>query len=285
MELDDATRDELAGFFARRFPTAESRDELARTAGFIPDTVEGPGTALTEWIALLDQAHRTGALARLADAACAAAPDDKNLAEARALLRGPPVRPAGGGGRTVALVAVGLVVALIGAGALGASWMSGGEADAVPAPPLPGAPVEVAPLPVETAPAIDVAPLTEPPVPAPVEVAPPVEPPAPIAALAPPDPVQEINPARNRSPSCKAASGVMVGWWYAGTSSPGGLGETISLPTSVNVRDDYPRRENGYALKGRVLCWLPIGTRQRLSHAPVDIGQGHWWVPLAGGDL
>lgn len=288
MELDDATRDELAGFFARRFPTAESRDELARTAGFVPDTAEGPGTALTEWIALLSQAHRRGALAKLADAACAAAPDDKNLAEARVLLGGPPVRPAGGGGRTVALVGIGLIVALIGAGAFGASWMSGGDAEVQPAAKMQaplGAPVEVAPPPVEAAPPLDAAPLVQPPVPTPVEAAPPVEPPAPVAAPAAPELVHDNKPSRNRSPSCEAAPGVMVGWWYAGTSSPGALGETISLPSSVNVRDDYPRRDNGYALKGRVLCWLTSGTRVRLSHAPVDIGQGHWWVPLAGGDL
>ena len=107
-------------------------------------------------------------------------------------------------------------------------------------------------------------------------------PPKPPAAV---DPAETPSPARGLPARCQGAPGVVVGWWYAGTTAPGALGATISLPTSVNVRDDYPRKENRYALAGRVLCSLPAGTSQRLSQAPVDIGQGHWWVPLSGGDI
>jgi hypothetical protein len=51
------------------------------------------------------------------------------------------------------------------------------------------------------------------------------------------------------------------------------------------VRDDYPREENHYSMRSTVLCWLSAGTQQRLSGAPVDVGRGQWWVPVAGGDL
>jgi len=84
---------------------------------------------------------------------------------------------------------------------------------------------------------------------------------------------------------CLGAPGTVVGWWYAGTTPPGVQGTAIRLPGSVNVRDDYPREENGYSMRSTVLCSLSIGTRQRLSLPPVDIGRGQWWVPVAGGDL
>ncbi|MDP2306678.1 MAG: hypothetical protein Q8P18_11705 [Pseudomonadota bacterium] len=266
IELDDATRDELAGFFARRFPSAEARVRLARTAGLVLEPVDAGGTALAAWIALLARADQRGALALLADAACAAAPDDKNLAEARKLLRGAPTRPAGGGGRAVILLGAALVLLIVGAGATGAVWMMG-EGDEVE---------------------VEVTAAKEPPVKRPVAAVA-----EPVAAVEPP-PVVEAHPAalaptriprRTGATSCEGTPGEIVGWWYAGTTSPGAQGATISLPSSVNVRDDYPRRDNGYALRGRVLCSLSVGTSQRLSNAPVDIGQGQWWVPLAGGDL
>lgn len=314
MQLDDATRDELAIFFARRFPTAEARARLAATAGLVLDpdleAHEAHRTASSAWIALLALADERGALLQLADAACAAAPDDKNLAEARKLLRGAPPAPAGAGGRTVAVVGVALVLSIVGAGVVGAAWMARepGEAAVVVAAvnrpvdapvvaqpaPLPIEPVSAeiavdgpppveAPTPVEASMAADAPPPVEaPPVPQPATEAPEAPPPAERtpAAAAPPAPSP-----RSRSTSCKGPPGEIVGWWYAGTTSPGTQGATIALPSSVNVREDYPRRDNGYAMRGRVLCWLPAGTSQRLSSAPVDIGQGHWWVPVAGGDL
>ena len=109
----------------------------------------------------------------------------------------------------------------------------------------------------------------------------PVEHPAALATRAP----AGAAAAPTVSARCLGAPGAVVGWWYAGTSSPGVQGATIRLVGSVNVRDDYPREENQYSMRSTVLCWLSAGTQQRLSGAPVDIGRGQWWVPVAGGDL
>lgn len=77
---------------------------------------------------------------------------------------------------------------------------------------------------------------------------------------------------------------MQVGWWYAGEKSPGKAGDIITLASSVNVRTDYPRKENRYSMRGKVLCSPQAGTRQRLSANPVDVGGGNWWVPVWGGD-
>jgi hypothetical protein len=197
--------------------------------------------------------------------------------------------------------------------AVGGAWLASGEADegagpvaaapadAVEAAPVEAAPVEAAPVeaaPVEAAP-VEAAPVEAPP--AAVE-APPAAPPAPARAAAPVrdpaivTPVEHPAALATRAPAgaaaaptvsarCLGAPGAVVGWWYAGTSSPGVQGATIRLVGSVNVRDDYPREENQYSMRSTVLCWLSAGTQQRLSGAPVDIGRGQWWVPVAGGDL
>ncbi|MDP2311366.1 MAG: effector-associated domain EAD1-containing protein [Pseudomonadota bacterium] len=318
MELDDATRDELAGFFARRFPTADARERLARAAGVPPDaqsSAAGSQDARAAWSALLTEARASGALLRLADAACAAAPEDGNLAEACALLRGPPPRRAGLSG---VAAGVSLASALVVTALVGGWWIFGGRGEGTPATsptttgssaavapaPAPVDPPEAAvpavasePVPTEPVPT-DVAPVAPSNPPAPEPADPPVavspapaapapaatEPPAVASTARAPAP-EPFTSASGAPSNCQGATGVVVGWWYAGTTSPGAQGETIGLPSSVNVRDDYPRRENGYALRGRVLCSLSGGTRQRLSQAPVDIGQGHWWVPVAGGDL
>ncbi len=296
MELDDATRDELAGFFARRFPTAEARSQLARAAGLVLEPDEEDATAAAAWIALLARADQRGALPQLADAACAAAPEDKMLAEARTLLRGPRVAPAGRSGRGVAFVGAALVLGILGAGVTGALWMSGTGGGARVPPVAEVAPVlsvEAVPVAAAVVPPVEEPPMIEPAVAEPVVNEPVVTPasPMPEPAVVVASPPAEPTPAPSSSSSssaptsCRGASGVIVGWWYAGTVSPGAQGATVTLPSSVNVRADYPHRDNGYAMRGRVLCSLSAGTTQRLSNAPVDIGQGHWWVPVAGGDL
>lgn len=284
MELDDATRDELAGFLARRFPSAEARARLSRTAGLVVEPDEDEGPARTAWIALLVLADQRGALAQLADAACAEAPDDLNLAEARTLLRGAPTRSAGGRGGAVALLGGALTLLLVGAGAAGALWMArGGEVPAL----RPVTEARVQQVPAVVAAPVVVAVASAPVAPAPV--APAVDEPLPDeparAAVLPAPAASTSSPRNTAWPACQGAPGVIMGWWYAGTSAPGAQGATISLRSSVNVRADYPRQDNGYSMRGRVLCSLSAGTAQRLSNAPVDIGRGHWWVPVAGGDL
>jgi hypothetical protein len=71
-----------------------------------------------------------------------------------------------------------------------------------------------------------------------------------------------------------------VGYWYAGQSSPGAQGETITLDRDARVRADYPRRENHHDAASPERCVLARGTRFVLTRAPIDASNGHWWVPV-----
>jgi hypothetical protein len=108
MDLDDATRAELAAFFARRFPSAADRGRICRAAGLTDPGGDDAGVA---WTTILAAAGRTASLARLADAAVATAPNDRNLQDMRVLLtRSPAPRPTARwvGMGAIAVVGVGL---------------------------------------------------------------------------------------------------------------------------------------------------------------------------------
>ena len=280
MSLDPTVRADLARFLARRFPAPSDRAELARRAGV--SDVEAPDAA-TAWTTLVERADATNRLAALVAAAAERAPNDRNLAEARRLVRAasPSRKP---------LAVAGLVV-IAGGLAWGVLHPTGTPPPAptvktspTPAPvePAPGAASPVAPVPPQVTVRTPV-PAGETPKTAEIEAAgPPTVPPAaaPAAAELPaaePDPGV---PAR-----CRAPVGQLVGWWWAG-DKPGDVGDTLTLDVSANVRADYPRPENGYRMSRPILCTLPPGTHQRLSRAPQDSGKGHdWWVPVVGGDF
>lgn len=289
VSLDPALRDDLAGFLARRFPAPSDRAALARKAG-VPD-IEAP-ESLAAWTALVNRADERGRLAHLVSAAADRAPNDRNLAEARRLVRaaGPPVLPL--------RLAGGLVLAaLVGAG----FWAIGARDEGAEGPvPAAGSAALAEPAHPAEAPGADEAANT-----GGDEAAAVAEPAVedkgranPGASDAVASPGASANkgavttktddgsaPAADVPSGCRAPEGQLVGWWWAG-EKPGEAGETITLDVSANVRADYPRPENRYRMSRPILCTLTPGTRQRLSRAPQDAGRGHdWWVPLVAGDI
>jgi hypothetical protein len=317
MDLDHATRAELASFFARRFPTAALRARVAGHAGL--PAADLPADATAAWRALVDRAVDRGRLDALLDAARAAAPGDANLEELRRLLV-PAPRAKGSAVTLVNLVLVlavtvaGVAIGIVVPGMWRAEEASSEEtnppvkaeeppaaeraateqtgpddAGAVPAagnetlgatPPATDPPAEAAGLPPDA------------PTPAP-PVARPVPPPR-------PEPVVE-GEAAVRPPAAAASRGGgeaggdvpfgcnvlgdRVGWWFQPGSAPGEQGDTITLPSSLNVRLDFPRAENGYSRGADVVCRLRGGTRYTLSQAPVRGGPSGWWVPVTRSDL
>ena len=285
--LDDADLADLARTCARRFPRTDDQRLIAEEAGVAAENTD-VGDPELAWSSLIRTAQRDGKLGRLAAVLARSAPGDSSLvAVAKALgdvVRPPSKVPA----MTFALAGLGLVLLV---GAAGAFAMFGGSdvdnvpADAAQSPVVTKAtvpPVAVA-EPANASGSAALTPVTGTPdaasgAPA---AAPPTE-----AATTPAKPAQnpksEPLATRPRS-SCNGPAGEVVGYWYAGTASPGSLGETITLGRDARVRADYPRQANGHNAATQEVCVLTRGTQMKLLAAPIDASKGHWWVPVVGG--
>lgn len=282
MEFGNDELRDLAVFCARRFPDPAARARLLSAAGLgplveaeddEPTAPRRPGGSVAEaaWAELLRHAQAQGRLEALLRAMVAAAPGDRNLAEAAALIAGPPP-PGPGPSRGPLWVGFGLGALLV----VGLVAVFSGR-DEAPTTPAGAPPVAAAPPPVAAAPTAP-APPASPPVPPSPAPAPTTAPAATPAAAAAPT-------GGTSPPGCEGAAGTVAGWWYAGTSAPGVQGATITMDRSARVRADYPRRDNGWLATARERCVLPAGARVTLSHAPVHVEGDRWWVPFASGDL
>ncbi|MBM4369703.1 MAG: hypothetical protein FJ102_26065 [Deltaproteobacteria bacterium] len=90
-------------------------------------------------------------------------------------------------------------------------------------------------------------------------------------------------PAKEGAPAAAARTASRSpcsGYYYAGRSSPGGAGDTITLGRDARVRADYPRADNGHNAAAPERCVLARGTVIVLSRAPIDASNGHYWVPV-----
>lgn len=295
MDLTPAERSNLASFYAKRFPDPTDRSELARAAAIVE-----PSTPVTSaraaWDRLLADAEDAGRLARLAHAAADRDPDDANLRRA-ALLIGPA--PSVWPKLALATAAVGVpVLAVL---AVGVVALSVGAFDTAPANAAPRATASpsvavVAPADAPDGPAVVA---TETPAEAADDAVPaarpvedePAEPPAdaPIAATTPhtADSAPVVASARpaNDSGRCTLSGGGLIGYWYAGTESPGTVGQTLTVDSAMNVRGHVPSVSNHFDARGPIRCVLVKGDRVRLSHAPVPVPVGSFWVPLYSGDV
>jgi len=291
VQLDDDDRVALARACARRFPRAEDQRRFAQVAG-LPTDATAPDDATAAWESLLRAADAAGRLPKLSAELAKAAPTDETftgIARALGVLAapersGPPLALiAAVGGAAALLVVVGGAFVLF-AGGRDPAPSAAPAAERVTA--APAAPPQAA-AEATGAPAGDPAPAGEasaPPAAAPAEAAPP-EPPA---AAAPPVPAKATPPsaaaptARSTLPvGCIGApSGEVIGYWYAGMSSPGAQGETITLDRDARVRADFPRQENHHNASAPERCVLTRGSRFALTRAPIDASNGHWWVPV-----
>ena len=267
MELTDGELADLARFCARRFVSPADQAQIAARAGvgFLPS--EDPVAA---WTDLLGSAQQAGALPRLAKVLAATAPGDRNLQEACAAL---VVADRSRYPRGAVIVAGAL---LLGGVSLGAWWWNASRG--------PGKPESVARAPASAVSAsLAVVPVA-PAVVAPAVVAPtadrPDVSPASVTLVVPPP----VAPSASPSTPCATLGGEVVGYWYAGTVPPGAVGDVITLDRDARVRADYPRAENGHDARAPERCVVSRGLQVKLSHAPIDASNGHFWVPYGPAD-
>lgn len=304
MKLSDADRRALVHLLSDRLPQWGSRANVARDAGLADVQLTGSPRAV--WGGLVDEAVSTGSLPALLAAAARAGSGDPDLAALslqaeEGVLDVPEVADPTGWVRGAAVALV--VVLLLGVLALALDWMwVRSSIEPVAAPPTTSA---------------DVAPATPEPAAAPPTAAPPLAIPEPVAVVPPSNVDEAATPTAATPPStaadpvpadaapvpadaatapgmapapaqgapCATPAGQIVGYAYVGKTSPGAAGSTWTVPRGLNVRADYPRRDNNWNARTTVRCVLPRGASVRLDDAPVAVDGDAFWVPIVGGSV
>ena len=300
MEFEVQEIRDLAEFFAKRFPALADRERIAQSAGLPSENLGGD--VLQAWERVVRAAMEGGKLWNLAEAGRIARPADANLrdlANAFGDSRGGTKR------RYLAAAVVVLAVGGFGFALTQPNPLSDAEpTDSTVAviEPLVAPEVETTlavtepgedaaeTAVVEAAPKVEAAPV---PVPVPAVALAPTTPKAvvqqakaPVVAAVTPVPrKRRIIPADGVQGRCGGARQEIVGYWYAGDTTPGLTGEVVDIGRTVNVRQDYPRYNNGYSSRSEVVCWLKTGDKVKLTQAPIYVDGDVYWVPLVAGDL
>ena len=279
MQLDSTELSDLAGFFARRFPGEGQRAAFASRLGLSAQDV-GDTPPSVAWRAVLDALQEEDRLPDLARLASREGGDDENLqavcrvlaGERRSMFASARARGLGIGAAALAAALVISVVVFSGADVAPTAHASAlTDASPLTAPaPAPEATAVGEPSPTQAA--------AQAPVPS-ASVSPPAATPAPVRAAAP-----EMDPA-HADGRCTTREGGVVGYWYAGRTSPGAQGATITVAQAVRVRSDYPDVHNQFNARAPIRCFLTPGDTVRLSAAPIHVPGDAWWVPLHSGDL
>lgn len=123
-----------------------------------------------------------------------------------------------------------------------------------------------------------------------VEADEPVEADAPAEARAAPEPsTRPTGQARASSGSppggCEGPADQILGYAYAGESSPGRVGQVWTAPQTVNVRAEYPSLQNDFSPRTQVVCLLIQGSLVTLEHEPIQVPGDAYWVPIAGSSV
>jgi hypothetical protein len=84
---------------------------------------------------------------------------------------------------------------------------------------------------------------------------------------------------------CGGSVGSLVGYFYAGDSFAGLKGEPYTMGGDVNVRADYPHKENGWSSLAKIRCVLVRDDVLVLSENALKVDGEKYWVPLYAGDL
>jgi hypothetical protein len=91
-------------------------------------------------------------------------------------------------------------------------------------------------------------------------------------------------PVANRRRCNRLPKGMVV-YWYAGESSPGGIGDVIEVERARNAREDYPDRHNKYNARATIQCILVPGQRIKLAEEPMLVPGDRYWVSLRASDM
>jgi len=84
---------------------------------------------------------------------------------------------------------------------------------------------------------------------------------------------------------CGGSPGSLVGYFYAGGHFDGLVGEPYTMRGDVNVRADYPRKENSWSSGAEIRCVLLRGDVLVLTQHAIEVDGEKVWVPLHAGDL
>ena len=84
---------------------------------------------------------------------------------------------------------------------------------------------------------------------------------------------------------CGGARNALVGYFYANEGIPAEVGQPYTMKRDVNVRADYPRKENQWSASQPVVCVLQRSDVVVLSSPPFEVDGAKIWVPLHAGDL
>lgn len=277
MSLHSSEIARLAKVLARLFPEFDQRQRLASKAE-VGSQAQLAGEVVEAWRDIVHCAQVEGTLEVLLKAALSERPQDRELRRIVDSLHGE--RKAGTSRYLV------VAIALLVAGVL-AFWLSTDSGEAprqeaaeeewastrnqaalVPAT-LPAEEVAVVPegattgIEAEQAPAAD-------------------------AERSSPDAV-EVPEARSSeevvSGRCSGSRGELVGYFYANNGISAEVGQPYTMRRDVNVRADYPRKENQWSASQTVVCVLQREDVLVLSAPPFDVDGGKVWVPLHAGDL
>lgn len=261
MALEPSERDELAKFFAKRLTTALR----PRHPQVHPDE-QG-------WSERLEEAN----LSQLAQQISDACPHDANLQ-----LACKELRRLGQNRRPVQLLGIGLAAtALLVVGFT--TWSHNPSSDGSLVPQLASTALAApASLPTKQTPS------------APPEVASKADAkqadapqgkdrpnPSPLAGLSD---EEEGTLSPNLTPCAELQAGV-VGYWYAGTTSPGSAGDTIQIDSWINVRQALPTYRNDWNTKSSVECVLRPGDVVTLHRDPEYVPRDSYWIPMRAQDV
>jgi len=315
MDLDTNANDDLTAFFTKRFPSAEDRAHLA-SAAHIRFREPASDNAEAAWGGLITRAREQSALPRLASCAARKRPADENLQGVAAILGGKQWPPPPRRGVPTVWKQVGALSALF--AVAGVAWAARGPgSDAAPAEAMVVEAVGSAAEPVAHSNAADgasSAPTDEAPQPsasaAPHSTTAPSkggdagtlpDPKATSAATkqaSKPRPPEQTGQAHTGSSqpaaskaaaastdadwvgNCRGQEGELVGYWYAGSASPGKKGDIITVPRDLNVRADYPDAHNNYDRRTPIRCTLGVGKKLELTADPIAVPGDAYWVPL-----
>ena len=315
MDLDTNANDDLTAFFTKRFPHAEDRAHLA-SAAHIRFREPASDNAEAAWGGLITRAREQSALPRLASCAARKRPADENLQGVAAILSGKQWPPPPRQGLPTAWKQLGALSALF--AVAGVAWAARGPgADAASAEPAVVEAVGTAAEPMAQSSAADdgsSAPIEaahrasgsadhDPTTTSPdggsagTDPGPKGSVPARKQAsnMLPPEQTKpphtgSSQPAASKAAAtatdadwvgnCRGQEGELVGYWYAGSASPGKKGDIITIPRDLNVRADYPDSHNNYDRRTPIRCTLGVGKKLELTADPIAVPGDAYWVPL-----
>jgi hypothetical protein len=84
---------------------------------------------------------------------------------------------------------------------------------------------------------------------------------------------------------CADLQAGVVGYWYAGTTSPGSAGDTIQIDSWINVRQALPAYRNDWDTKSSVECVLRPGDVVTLHRDPEFVPRDSYWIPMRAQDV